>query len=97
MLRRFCTANALAVLVVLIAVLGPATDLIPAIRGSLPLNHALVPYGFEEKDIPDLTNKNFLVTGANASKMLLRSVCFVLLLECKLTRTEKPNIYSPEW
>ena len=80
MLRRLCSANTLAILVVLLAALGPATDLIPAIRGSLPLNHALVPYGFEEKDIPDLTNKNFLVTGANASKMTLREL-FILFLK----------------
>lgn len=38
----------------------------PFFAGLSPLMHAGIPWGFEEKDIGDLSGKTYLVTGANA-------------------------------
>jgi NAD(P)-dependent dehydrogenase (short-subunit alcohol dehydrogenase family) len=35
-------------------------------KGTLPLMHLIEPWGFNYKDIPDLTGKTFIVTGANS-------------------------------
>lgn len=68
MARGWLNPKLIACLVAAIAAIFPVLDLIPATRGLLPLFHVLSPYGFEEKDIPDLTHKHFLVTGANVSR-----------------------------
>ena len=54
------------VLVAIVAiVVVPLLDFVPLIRGGLPIVHILTPYGFVERDIPDLNGKAFLITGAN--------------------------------
>lgn len=55
----------LAVLILLILV-TKLSDLVPALRGSFPAQHVFTSFGFTEQDIPSLTGKTVIVTGANS-------------------------------
>jgi hypothetical protein len=58
---------AIGVVSLIALIFSPIADLHPMARGMSPMHHLAVPYGFEESDIPNLSGKHFLVTGANVS------------------------------
>jgi NAD(P)-dependent dehydrogenase (short-subunit alcohol dehydrogenase family) len=56
----------LAIIVVLLALSFPLLDRFSRFRGTFPLLHVVEPYGFTFEEIPVLTGKVFVVTGASS-------------------------------
>lgn len=59
-------SRTLAVLALLLLAVLFAADKFTRLRGAFPLLHLFEPKGFTENEIPDLSNKYFIVTGGNS-------------------------------
>lgn len=65
MLKKTCMYGCPVFLAILLAIPQVLDIFVPSEKGTFPASHWFKPFGFELEEIPDLTGKTIIITGAN--------------------------------